>query len=167
VKRRDEKFGRLSRGWLVGTAEFKADLKKQLAAKGTGKERFELLGADRQAQREARAELWEERLRAAARLAGVKLDRLPAAKSAPEKVTLAAAMKIATSVSNGWLAARLEMGKPGSVCQYVRRFRLRGETEKRGFKVLLSTVQATCEGSPKRSSDGRRPSFRTPSRPIP
>ena len=36
AKRRDEKFGRLSRGWMVGSAEFKADLKKELAAKGAG-----------------------------------------------------------------------------------------------------------------------------------
>jgi hypothetical protein len=140
TKRRDEKFGRLSRGWLVGSAEFKAGLQAELAAKGTGKERFELLGADRQAQREARAELWEERLRAVAALAGVALDGLPAAKSAPEKVRLAAVMKATTSVSNGWLATRLQMGQPGSVTQYVRRFRLRSEAGKRAFKALLSKV---------------------------
>ena len=140
TKRRDEKFGRLSRGWLVGSAEFKAGLKAELTAKGTGKERFELLGADRQAQREARAELWEERLRTAATLLGVALDRLPAAKSALEKVRLATVMKTATSVSNGWLAARLDMGAPGSVTQYVRRFRLRGDADKRAFQTVLSKV---------------------------
>ena len=140
AKRRDEKFGRLSRGWMVGSAKFKADLKNELVAKGTGRGRFELLGADREAQNEARAELWEERLRTAATLLGVTLDRLPAAKSAPEKVRLAAVMKTATSVSNGWLAARLHMGAPGSVTQYVRRFRLRGEADKRAFISVLSKV---------------------------
>jgi hypothetical protein len=140
AKRRDEKFGRLSRGWMLGSAEFRADLKKELAAKGTGKERFELLGADRAAQNEARAELWEERLGAAASLLGVALDRLPAAKSAPEKVRLATVMKTVTSVSNGWLAARLNMGAPGSVTQYVRRFRLRGAAKERAFQAVLSRV---------------------------
>ena len=143
AKRRDEKFGRLSRGWMVGSAEFKADLKKELAAKGAGTERFELLGADREAQNEARTELWEERLRTAATLLGVALDRLPAAKSALEKVRLAAVMKTATSVSNSWLAARLDMGTPGCVTQYVRRFRLRGDADKRAFQTVLSKVH-TC-----------------------
>ena len=49
-------------------------------------------------------------------------------------------MKPTTSVSKGWLTAGLNMGEPGSVTQYVRRFRLRGETEKRAFKPALSIV---------------------------
>lgn len=44
---REKKFGRLSRGWVVGSAEFKAGLKKDLAAKGSSLERLELMGADR------------------------------------------------------------------------------------------------------------------------
>ena len=32
------------------------------------------------------------------------------------------------------------MGAPGSVTQYVRWFRLRGETEKRAFKAAVSKV---------------------------
>ena len=52
-------------------------------------------------------------------------------------------MKTVTSVSNGWLADRLQMGVPGSVTQYVRRFRAAGENEKRAFKTVLSKVQ-TC-----------------------
>ena len=140
AKRRDEKFGRFSRGWMIGSAGFKADLKKELTAKGVGKERLELLGADREAQNEARAAVWEERLRAAATLLGVALDRLAAATSALEKVRLATVRKTATSVSNSWLAARLEMGAPSSVTQYERRFRLRGDADKRAFQTVLSKV---------------------------
>ena len=51
--------------------------------------------------REARAVLWEERLKTSADALGVALDRLPERKSTPEKVRLAALMKAATSVSNG------------------------------------------------------------------
>jgi hypothetical protein len=140
AKRRDRKFGRLSRGWAIGSGDFKADLREKLSAHGAGPNGFELLGADRQAQREAQAELWEERLRRAAAALGVALDSLSSQKSAIEKVRLAAIMKLATSVSNGWLAARLQMGEPASVSQYVRRFRLRGGTEQRAFKVALSTI---------------------------
>ncbi len=139
-RRREERFGRLSRGWAVGSAEFKAGLRQELTGKGTGRERFELLGADRAAHQEARAAVWEERLRAAATALGVRLDRLPARKSAVDKVRLAAVMKTATSVTNGWLAARLQMGVPGSVTQYVRRFRLRGGAGTRGFAAALSKV---------------------------
>lgn len=140
-KRRDEKFGRLSRGWMIGSAGFKADLRRELAGKEDGRGRFELLGVDREAQKEARAELWEEKLGVAANALGMTLDGLPARKSAPEKVRLAALMKQSTSVSNGWLAARLQMGVPGSVSQYVRRFQRRGETDQRAFKKVLSIIQ--------------------------
>ena len=128
--RREEKFGRLSRGWLVGTAEFKADLKKKLAAQetgGRGRARLALLGADRAAHREARAELWEEQLLILARRAKIDLQQLPAPKSHPDKALLAAAMKRSTSVANAWLAERLAMGQPASASQFARRWLLRAE----------------------------------------
>ena len=140
TKQRDKKFGRLSRGWMIGSTEFKGQLKSQLASKGAAHGRFELPGADREAQRAARSELWEERLGVAAKALGIALDQLPAQKSAPAKVQLAALMKMATSVSNGWLAARLHMGQPGSVSQFVRRFRLRGAARRTAFKAALSRV---------------------------
>lgn len=141
ARRREEKFGWLSRGWAVGSPEFRAHLKQELANLGAGQGRFELLGADRTAQREARAALWEEKLRVGAKALGVALNRLPARKSAPEKVKLAALLKATTSVSNRWLAERLAMGRPGSVTQWVRRFRLAGGTEQHDFKTALSIVQ--------------------------
>ena len=49
-------------------------------------------------------------------------------------------MKLGSSVSNGWLAERLQMGQTASVSQYVRRFRLARGTETRSFKAALSTV---------------------------
>jgi len=140
-KRRDEKFGRLSRGWMVGSAAFKATLKQELSGPAKGRERFELLGADHAAQVEARAELWEEKLRKAARALGVGLGRLPAQRSAAEKVRLAALMKATTSVSNRWLTERLGMGEPASVSQYVRRFRLSGGADERGFRRAVSIVK--------------------------
>jgi hypothetical protein len=88
-----------------------------------------------------RAEVWEETLRTAAEVLGIALKSLPEQKSAPEKVQLAAVVKAATSVSNGWLAERLQMGEPASVSQYVRRFHLAGGGNKRSFKAALSNVK--------------------------
>lgn len=114
---RDAKFGRLSRGWVIGSKAFKTDLK---TSRG---ERFQLLGADRTAHGELHAEIREEKLAALAKGLGIRIETLPVKKSAPQRVMLAAAMKLRTSASNRWLAERLGMGEPATVSQYVRRFR--------------------------------------------
>ena len=85
-------------------------------------------------------QVWEERLSRLAREAKVDLATLPHKKSAPEKVLLAAAMKLGTSVSNGWLAERLQMGKPATVSQYVRRW-IQEPRQKRRADVLLSIIK--------------------------
>lgn len=140
LKRRSDRFGRLSRGWTIGSAEFRQELSKELLGAAGVSERFELLGADRAAHLEARAELWEKKLQTAATALEISLQKLPSPRSAPDKVALAALLKQTTSVTNAWLAERLQMGQPASVSQYVRRFRLAGETEKRGFRSALSKV---------------------------
>ena len=137
-------------GWMVclhGFVGFEIALKShdmtpsaRPAAQARGRGGFEVLGADRAAHREARAAVWEARLQTAARSLGVALARLPAKKSAVEKVQLAALLKQATSVSNGWLAERLAMGAPGSVTQFVRRWRAGGGAATRRFKAALSKV---------------------------
>jgi hypothetical protein len=114
TKLREERFGRLSRGWAIGSAEFKADLRKEFAARAVGSGGLELRGADGEAHREMRALLWEDRRGQLAKRLQVALDRLPARKSAEPKVRLAAAMKAVSSVSNVWLAERLTMGRPAS-----------------------------------------------------
>lgn len=116
---------KLSRGWCVGTAEFKRELRQQAARRGAELDRF--AGLDPvEAQAERRAG-WEEQLVAFAARAQIDLTRLPAKKSEPGKVLLAAAMKRTTSVSNGWLAERLGMGEPASASQFVRRLLLTEE----------------------------------------
>ena len=54
--------------------------------------------------------------------AKVDLARLGPRKSEPAKVLLAAALRAEAAVSNGWLCARLGMGTPASVSQFVRRW---------------------------------------------
>ena len=139
AKLREERFGRLSRGWMVGSTDFKRALQKDLAEQGAALEKAHLLGTG--PVTEWREQHWEEKLKEGARILKIDLDRLPVRKSAPRKVKLAALLKAGTAVSNGWLAERLAMGQPASVSQFVRRFRLaKGEAEP-AFQAALSRVK--------------------------
>jgi putative transposase len=123
---RNEKCSRLIRGWASGSATFRAELREKLREAGAQRSRFELIGADRNAIREARSEWWEDRLRVVAHSMAINLAALPGKKSAPEKLALAAAMKDTTSVSLGWLAQRLQMGATDSVASLLTRYRASG-----------------------------------------
>lgn len=141
--RRKEQFGRLSRGWVIGSDQFRDALKQDLqAASKSQEERFEIAGGDRAAYQEVRSLSWEETLQALARRWKISLEQLNPKASDPEKVKLAAGMKLATSVSNGWLAERLGMGPPATVSQYVRRFRLRGLDQGKDFQAALAKVKS-------------------------
>lgn len=105
----------LTRGWALGTRDFKAALIRdyQLAAETRA---LETTGAI-----EVRTLQWEAALQAA-------LERLPStARSAPDasrksaawKVAVAAHLKATTDVSNRWLAERLDMGSPIYVSKHV------------------------------------------------
>ena len=115
-------------------------LKAKLAQVDGVTDRFELLGADRQAQREVRIVHWEQKLQELAQVLGTNLDALPRRKSAPEKVLLAAAMKATSSVSNGWLAQRLRMGATTSISPLLYRFRQHGGAEQPAFRATLSRL---------------------------
>lgn len=135
---REERFGRLSEGWAIGSSEFVARLRGELTAHVDSAERFELLGSDRTAQMEARGALWTQQLARFAQAFGIDLEQLPLPKSAYPKVCLATAMKVRTSVSNRWLAERLQMGKSTSVAALIRRFRLEGYAASEEFRTALS-----------------------------
>ena len=92
--------------------------------------RFE--GLEKEEVKAEREEYWEEKLEAAVELPGTDLKDLSARKSASGKCLLAAVIKECSSVSNGWLAKRLDMGKPASASQYARRWML---DESRAGKV--------------------------------
>ena len=134
---RDEKFSHLARRWAIGSAAFRAELRLKLREATEQLEHFELLGADREAVREARVEWWEDRLRTLAAASDIDLKELPRKKSAIEKLTLAAAMKRTTSVSLAWLAQRLQMGATDSVASLLTRFRAAGGMETAAFKAII------------------------------
>ena len=111
----------LSKGWALGTAEFKAGLVRDhgMAAK---RRAWEAQGAH-----EIRQEQWLLELqRCLAKLGRdadeAKLDR----KSAPWKVAIACHMKQRTQASNRWLCEMLHMGTPVGVSQLVGRLRRDG-----------------------------------------
>lgn len=122
----DEKYLELIRRWAIGSTAFRAELREKLRTAAEQRARFGLVGADREAIRTARGEWWEDELRRIAGGFGINLATLPRKKSAVEKLTLAAAMKEATSVSMAWLAQRLQMGVPDSVGSLLTRFRAAG-----------------------------------------
>jgi REP element-mobilizing transposase RayT len=130
-------IGRLSCGWAIGSAAFRRRLHEELMKQSAIQVRFELLGADREAHAVARAEWWEERLQALAARFAIDLNGLPAQKSASEKLRLAAALKQITSVSNHWLAHRLQMGAPTGVSSFLRRFQAGGGTRTRSFQAAV------------------------------
>ncbi len=131
---------RLSRGWCVGSDEFRDGIKRQFEERGSLLELSRFAGLEPEELQRERHLHWEERLQDVARLAKVNLIALPTKKSADEKVLLAAALKQSTSVSNGWLARRLEMGKPASVSQFVRRWML-SPSRKSQIEAMLSKVK--------------------------
>lgn len=129
---------RMSRGWCLGDAQFKADMKEATRDRDAVLERF--AGLEPEVVREERQTAWEDALQELARAARIDLSRLPAQKSHPAKSLLAAAMKATTSASNAWLAQRLGMGEPASASQFARRYLLTSDG-KRAVEALMSRVK--------------------------
>ena len=139
-RQRQERQQRLSRNWCVGSPEYRQAIKRDLAMLGAKLEQVELLGGGNEAWRQERQTEWERCLRELAAAIPVDLEALPPQRSAFAKVQLAALLKAKTGVSNRWLAERLQMGPPGSVSQYVRRFRLGGGEADPGYRRAMSIV---------------------------
>ena len=119
--------GKLSRGWCLGSKRFLKGMKEEALQRGAflDRERFE--GLDKSEIQDARHVFWEDVLSQAAKLAGINLSKLPAAKTAPEKSLLAATMKQCTSAPNGWIADKLQIGKPATASQCARRWLLKND----------------------------------------
>lgn len=124
AKRRELVAARMSRGWCLGGKTFKKEMRAEARERGASLDRVRFEGLEKEEVLAEREAIWEEKLQRSALVAKVDLQKLPARKSAPEKVLLAAVMKHCTSVSNGWLARRLEMGQPASASQFARRWML-------------------------------------------
>jgi len=129
---------RMSRGWCLGSGEFKEAMKQEARQRGADLERYGGLEPD--VLRHEREAQWEERLQALATTAKIDLKTLPKPKSHPDKALLAAALKASTSASNAWLAQRLQMGQPASASQFARRYTLQ-PSQNAAVYELLSIVK--------------------------
>ena len=139
-KKKELMAKKLSRGWCVGGRDFKKEMREEAAKRGAdadGKRFGGLEPAELQAERAA---VWEERLQALAKAANIDLHSLPKQKSHETKALLAAAMKQSSSVANGWLSERLDMGQPASASQFARRWLLNSSGRK-ATATLLSRVK--------------------------
>ena len=108
----------MSRGWALGTKDFKTALIKDHALAETSR------AWEKSGVREMREARWEAAL--AAGLAA--LGKSPAAvaterKSAPWKIALAATLKQTTQADNRWLAEHLHMGTPVAVSHHTGQLR--------------------------------------------
>ena len=108
----------LSKGWALGSGEFKAALIKdhQLAAVTRAWERSGAQEIREQTWRQALAEGLRARRKTEADL---RSDR----KTAPWKVALAAHLKQTTQARNAWLAQHLHMGRAEALSSHVAKHR--------------------------------------------
>jgi putative transposase len=137
-------FDRMCKGWCIGSTEYRSALLKDLATVEGRLESLPLkaLGAHRDIWRELREQQWAKSLEKILAALGLDLRGLPNGKCAPAKVRVAALMRATTSVSNGWLADKLKMGRPATVSQCVRRFRLEKGEQTVDYVQALSTVNS-------------------------
>jgi REP element-mobilizing transposase RayT len=109
---RNAAYVSLTRGWAIGSPEFKRALLQDHEVATT------VRAWESEGVREVRAARWSQALtQALARLPGKA--RRTSTKSAAWKVAVAAHMKATTDVPNGWLAEQLGMGSPFYVSKHV------------------------------------------------
>ena len=130
-------YASLSRGWALGTPEFKQALLKDHAVAA------EARAWDSQGVREVRRLRWEQRL--AALLAAVPMaEKIATAKAAPWKVAVAARMRQISDVPNAWLAEQLGMGSGFYVSKHTGRLRRDGRHPAAAILARLAKVNDTA-----------------------
>ncbi len=110
---KDEAFEKMSKGWAIGSTDFKkavvADEANRLAAVETADKDFS----------EIREDTWEAELaRCTKALGKTNKDILDDPKAADWKVAIATRLKTTRLCKNPWLSRRLNMGAPAGVSQY-------------------------------------------------
>lgn len=114
-------YATLSKGWALGSREFKAALIKEHALAASTRA-WEIAGAA-----EIRVQQWQDALTQALHHSGkTGGEAATEPKSAPWKVAIAAHLKQKTQASNRWLCEQLHMGTPVAVSQHVGWLRRQG-----------------------------------------
>lgn len=120
--RKDMAFESMCRGWAIGSKDFKREL---LESEGLVKHgSFERLRMEGRDLREANEIIWESCLQQGMQALGkTKADAASDRKSASWKIWIASMLKRDTSAPSTWIAAKLNMGAPQLVGNYVKRLR--------------------------------------------
>ncbi len=132
---RTKAYVSMSRGWALGTKDFKAALVSNHALAETSRA-WETSGV-----REMREARWENALAAGLAVLGqTRADAAAARKSAPWKVALAAKLKQTTQANNRWLAENLHMGTPVAVSHHTGRLRRGLQPEAENIRKRLAIL---------------------------
>jgi putative transposase len=133
---RNEAYVCLSRGWALGSQEFRARLILDHALAGTVRA-WEVSGAE-----EVHRTRWRTAMTLAlSALAKTETDICHDRKSALWKVAVASHLKRTTQATNGWLAQTLQMGGGVAVSQYVGGFRRMAESGGRQQLELIEKLK--------------------------
>ena len=130
-------FDKMSRGWAIGTKEFKKDVmsvqKNMKAAVALGDPNL----------KEAREIGWEERLeRCLKTLRKTEAEISSSSKGVAWKVAVASWLKTTSLCMNVWLAKRLQMGSESNVSKHVKRMLEGGYPEaSKVFQILKSRIK--------------------------
>lgn len=127
---------RMSRGPVIGSAEFRARILADFSPPGPGQHwvRHQL----REKHLHEWAARFETALTACERREG---DHAYDSKSAPWKIAIATWLKASTGVSNRWLTERLSMGPPDAVSRYVGECQRGGRPEAREWLMRLEGLE--------------------------
>ncbi len=111
----------MCRGWMIGTAEFAAELLERLEDASVLTHQVDPKG---ELTPESEA-VWEELTKRYLENLGHGSDDLVRApKSAPWKLEIASRLKAETGVTNSWLAKRLHLGHPCSASRNITAWRM-------------------------------------------
>ena len=123
----------MSKGWALGSNEFKQALIKDHALRAEAKA-WEAGGA-----REIRETSWCDQLRTGMTVLGKTTAEIAMEpKSAAWKIALAVWMKARSQASNGWLATELKMGAAGAVSRMVGKFSREGQDADPAWQRLIA-----------------------------
>lgn len=130
------KFDQLSRGWVIGSKEFKKDLAAD------SKEQLRTCAGSGSELTEAREALWGDLLnRMLERLKTSRLELQKERKSSPRKVAIAVQLKRFTGAKNPWITAQTGMGDPDGVSRYVGQFRDGERPDVEGFLDQITDIR--------------------------
>jgi REP-associated tyrosine transposase len=126
-------YANLSRGWALGSVDFKTALVRDHALVARTRA-WESSGA-----KEIREREWAKALNLVLQSCGrSEAESRAARKSADWKLAIAAWMKTHTQASNGWLARRLSLGTPDALSHNLTRYRREIQPTDRLWRQLTS-----------------------------